>query len=780
MGAKARVRENVGRGAARDPGRARGSLGAGVEATAKAEGQAEGEGRIVVFDIETTRWDEFYSGAVLTEEGTYEEHSDPEALFDAIWREGAVKGTDVYAWNGGRFDFLWAAQVGRARGLKAKVGLAAGRVTSLRWTRGPVFRDACALIPLSLEKASPIGGIAAPKRTGLPCICPPEERVWDQPCGGYCSIGPGMTHAQKRSLSRYLREDNERALKIIRAIRVEAKASGYELRGTIGMTAWATAQAWSGIPDADWTWTEYKLARSGYYGGRAECFMPRAERGWSWDIVSAYPDALTRTPLPVGERIVIHGARAKRAFSRRREGIYEATCIVPEMHIPPLPYRVADDGSERVIYPIGEVSGAWTRIELQYAISLGVKVTRWGRAIVWQDAEPVLAPFAKRVWDRRDLAIAEGNSGLKEWHKLVDNSLTGKLAQKPEVEDVTLNLDPADRKHCPATGCLHESRRRCLENRDPWQCCSHRCTRKCGAHEEIGIGSKLYSQVRARLPECGHVHWAAYLTAATRIKWHEMAIADGDGGRSTVYGDTDSIYAIRPRPGGVAAALAKLGDWKEEGAWTGWTCDAPKSYLFQRDGKPVGPEGTVVKAKGLPGIDERAWRRFTGIGAGPSGEDIPAESVLRERGVMSLKSAARGRAIKADGKATGERTTSLFARKRIERQSRSDGEWFGGRRLGPDGLTHPTTVEDFHARARQTENLEARAEGGPDPAPGQRRKGDPGARALARGVRARAAGPETWLDRLIAGARGGGAGRAADPSARPRRRPAAGRKRRER
>lgn len=624
------------------------------------------ERSIAFYDIETEEWDRFVLGGFISSSGLYQEFSWIEgeaepggrALFEAILAEGP--GVDIYAWNGGRYDFNWFLQHAREQEITCEIGSAGARITRLQVKGGPTLKDAMALVPLSLERAAAIAGIHLTKETGCTCTCGDD-------CGGYCRFKRvGMEPAERAALSAYLRLDCEAGVAIVQAIREEGARSDYVLKGTIGGTAYATAKRTCGFQDAEWTPDSYALARSGYYGGRVELYRPAAESGWSCDLISAYPWALGRTPLPVGERIVISGDRAARAFRRGKEGIYEADVYVPAMFVPPLPYRMG----ARVLFPIGYLQGgAWTRIELAAAIAEGCEVRRWSRAIVWEDAAPICAPFVDQAFGRRAEAIAAGNAGLKEWHKLVANSFTGKCAQQPEMERVL--LWPELIKLCPAEPCQFPDRASCERCRRSPKCCSHKCRKTCGAY--IGMDpapSRLWSSAFFRIPDCGHVHWSAYLTAATRIEWRAQALADGQGGATMVYGDTDSIFSTERRERRLGA---DLGDWNDEGAWIGWHGVAPKVYSVERalpDGFH-GPRKRTGKAKGVSDIDPDDWDDFA------AGEPVPMN-----RGVLSFREAAR-------------RGGSLFTRRKLTRRSLAGGVWFGGRRLGSDGRTWPTTTEEF-------------------------------------------------------------------------------------
>ncbi len=675
MDAEVGMAKAIARAKAKAPGKASAVCGpARYQSLAEIQAEAEGEVEarsVAVFDIETEAWDRFVVGGIIEVDGTYCEEWDENALFDRIIAQGPR--AEVFTWNGGRFDFLWFLEIARRRDITCDIAAAGARITHIQVKQGPTLKDAFAVAPVSLQKAAAIAGITLTKETGLLCRETPEcvtTGPVDLRCKGYCAIRrEGMTAKERGFLSKYLKLDCEATRDIVLAIRAEADRSGYVLKGTIGGTAYATAKKICGFENAEWAVSTYDLARSGYYGGRVEVYRPRAPSGFARDLASAYPWALMVTKVPVGERIVIHGPRAGRAFLRGREGIYEADVFVPNMFIPPLPVRY----KERVIFPVGYIEGgAWTRIELEAALNAGVVVRRWGRAVVWESAEAVCAPFVQQAWSRRAEAIAADNPGLKEWHKLVANSFTGKCAQTPDMERVLLCPDvvklcqvrhPPDGSTPPP--CSFGDRERCDRlNRSPKCCPTHGCNGSCGAYRSLdGPGGKLWASSFFRIADCAHVHWSAYLTARTRIELREQLIADGEGGRTAVYCDTDSCYSTverTRRPG------SDLGEWKDEGPWREWECLAPKVYRFL---KPSGEP--VVKAKGLSDITPEGWEAFA------RGEGVPST-----RGVKSLRMAARERG-------------TLFSRKGLTRQSHADGEWFGGRKLGADGLTRAVTVKEF-------------------------------------------------------------------------------------
>lgn len=592
-----------------------------------------------VLDIETESWDRFVLGGIMDADRTYRSTRDQDELVEWLLQRGG----HVWTWNGGLFDSLWLAQRLRSKGLRFTAALAGPRVTRLE-CEGLVVRDAVALVPMSLKKAATMAGIDLAKDTGLPCRC-------GEACGGYCAIRRDMPARDFDSLDKYLRADCAAALDVLDVVIAEAARCGFELAGTIGGTSYKNLSRLAGLEPAKWPdAATYELARSGYYGGRVEVYRPQAASGFAYDINSAYPAALTKVALPVGEHMTVTGAKAQRAFARGKEGIYVARVEVPaDMHLPPLPVRTPGG---RVVYPVGTFAGAWTGLELRGALERGCAAVV-DRALVWGDSELVMAGALLAGWGDRARARDEGNLTLAAWHKWRLNSFTGKLAEAPDKERIICNPHEDEVRVCRLEGWCRARRK------------NPRAKCRCGSFRPLDRQGQMWAAPFWRLSACSHVHFAAYLTAWTRMTLLAQLEDDGDGGRSAVYCDTDSVKATSPRSRDIGDAL---GWWKDEGEFRAWLALAPKVYRYtDAAGK------THVRGKGLPGLTADGFAAFAA-----------GDPVVVERGVMALRQAAR-------------RGGELFARRRLERRSHADGRHFGGRILGEDGLTHPLRYSEVVA-----------------------------------------------------------------------------------
>ena len=613
-----------------------------------------------VFDIETQDWSIYVLGALLVG-GTYLEYDwrREEELVDRIL---TIDGT-LWAHNGGKYDTLWLLSHIARREIPAQVWCAGQRIVNLKVGKLQV-RDSAALIPMTLEKGALLGGQQKAK-TELPCRC-------GEDCGGYCSIRRGMASCDLRRLSEYLRQDCHATREMLRALVSYAEKEDIDLTGTIGSSAWCTAQRLYELPKAKWAAKLYQFANQAKHGGRVQVFRPYADHGHRYDINSSYPAALKRTALPTGEMSYHDSpAEASKLFEQEKEGIYQASVSVPDLFVPPLPVRFP----KRVGYPIGNFTGTWTRIELVYALGRGARIANLHRALVWERADRVFEPFIDKLMKLRWQAIEEASRdprfrenpkkhSLAEWLKLLANSAIGKLGQNPETDNVKVNPDEVT--SCPANGV-------CAGVPSPWcglnGCCRHKCLGTCKRWTCLDRrgAQKIWTYETYRIADCAHVHWSAYGLSAARIELSEELCADGQGGESAIYCDTDSCYATKPR---VRQLGSSLGQWAYEGNFRAFLALAPKVYRYRDPAR--GRE--VVRAKGIPDAGQH-WDTLQ--------KGKPVEIA---RGVMSFRSAARA----------SHSLDQLFIRKQTSRHLEVQTRTYGDRwAMGP--MTFPLEAEKVRA-----------------------------------------------------------------------------------
>lgn len=589
------------------------------------------------FDIETQNWDTFVLGGFYSLESGFEEyrHQNQDSLVERIL---SVNGS-VWAHNGGKYDTLWLLsrflRYCRPDELEiieemevldwdepGQIHLAGQRIVCLKIGKCEI-RDSAALMPMALEQAAKIGG-GEKQKTGLDCIC-------GKTCGGYCAIKIDMPETELQKLSIYLKADCIVGFRALTFLASYAESRDIDLCSTVGSSAWRTARRWANLPEATWKLpgvgesTMYHFARLGYYGGRTQVFRLISSFGYHCDVNSAYPNALRTLCLPIGR--MSHGGpkHTRKKWDKGAPGIYQATVDIPAMHIPPLPYR----GKNRIYYPIGRVDGVWAQNELAYAESVGCSIVDVHRSVTWDETANIFKAPMEEFWRLRDEAGPKTALGV--WLKFLGNSLTGKMAQHPLAEIIELNVK--EPKFCPADFDCHVV----LCGGD--FCCPHACVGLCGRHVPLDSEQLIWSSKRWQMPTCGHVHWAAYLTAHQRTYLHAQLIDDGIGGLSAVYCDTDSCFSEERRTKNIGK---NLGEWKDEGAYTDFLSLAPKTYSYlDEDGK------RETRAKGIY-EPEKNWEALK------AGSDI-----IIDRGVKSLKSAIR------DGNLFGRKNMSRHIKERM-------------------------------------------------------------------------------------------------------------------
>jgi hypothetical protein len=590
------------------------------------------------FDIECANWDRFVCGAIYRPIDGVKIVRTLDDLVDELLRRGGM----YWTWNGGKYDTLAVAEKLRERGINATCRMSGSSVSRLVAGHLQIL-DAHALIPMPLDEATGLIGRAAAKLP-WPCRC-------DDNCGGYCRIDTRLDLAMMADLLGYCSQDAIDGYDVVAAVLTRFASVGMELRGTLGGTAWETARRWADLPVAKWRSELWRFAREGYFGGRVIVARPKATAGTHHDLSAAYPAALAATSVPVGDPVEAAGRRARLAFDRGIPGIYRARVIVPDgMWIPPLPMRLADDS---ITYATGKLRGTWTQPELAGAIERGVKLHAIDECLAWPDgAQRILSGPVKRWYGYR-IEAGKDTAWGKLW-RLIANSVTGKLAEQPERGSIVIN--PSTIKYCD--GVCERSRR--------FGCTRGYCTERCGSYKQLDPDGRVFNVPYYRIGESAHIHWAAYLTATTRMEVGSMIDVVG---HDLVYSDTDSIWTVgrRPFPEGD-----DMGHWAFKHAWTDFSCLAPKVYRY------VDPStGEVVcRVAGAPRVDDARW---------VAGQSYDA------RGVYTLREAA----------ATGD----LFQRRDHERKLPEPHGWYGDRRLETsEGVTYPAPYGEAEKEKRRARN----------------------------------------------------------------------------
>lgn len=577
-----------------------------------------------VLDLETAEWDRFVLG-VTFDGDTPRIFRDLDALLDDLRRRGGT----WWAHAGGVFDLLALLERARVRGIPCQADRAQHRVT--RIVMGSLtLRDSYALWPVPLDELAGAIGAAVP---ALPWAC-----ICGKACGGYCQIVERAIEGDP-DLDAYCIADCRVLYAALQHLRAFAADHAIDLRGTLGHTAWMTAQAELGVPSSDLPWALWDQVRRGDKGGRVAIVRPiAAGPGLHYDICNAYPAQLAKTMLPVGRPRRLGAAACLKALARERPGIYTLTVRVPDnVFLPPLPWR----HHGQLSFPTGKFTGSWPLPEIGAALDRGCEIVAGHAAVTFEATAPIFAELVERWYQIRH-AVGR-KTPLGQWVGRLAKALTGKFAERPQRSRVTMH--PAEIKFCTHSGP-----------------CRDGCTGACGAYEQIDLLGEIWAIPYQKLGPSAYPQWSAYLRAHTRLQWLEQAERFGG---DLCFGNTDSLWTIGrkvPRPTG-----SQLGQWERQGQWRELEVRSAGVYSF-RDAST----GTL-EIRGVPGLTEADWVRGTGI---------------IDRGVMTFARAASA-------------SKGLF-RRRSRRWSlpNHEREIFGDRKIGSGGVTVPLAADEIRERAR--------------------------------------------------------------------------------
>lgn len=589
-----------------------------------------------VFDIECYGWDKFKLGVTMTSDGDIEIHRTPQSMVDTM----IFRGGSWWGHNGGKYDALQVLEILRLGGIAQSISLSQSRVTRSVGS-GLMLRDSYALVPLGLESLAEMGGKLKPK-LWFDCKC-------GEDCGGYCMIRPKMSYLHEKRLEEYCVMDCEALYAGLNALSEFAVDNDFDLTGTIGGSAWSTAKRALGLPDADFSPSQWACIRTAYFGGRCSVFRPVVHAaGTHWDMGSAYPAALSESQLPVGELTERGKGTAGKALANGIPGIYSCRVFVPSVNVPPLP---TGWGTSGLAFAIGEVSGVWSLPEIIYAESVGARIESVEWAMTWNRTENIFGDWIRRIYRLR--VGLDKESAWGKWLRLFPNSCVGKMAERPDKRFLRMNPDLCDIRLCSYQSPCSESE----------------CSGFCGAWEQLDKWGHMWSVPFYKPSPSAHVHWAAYVTAASRIA-HAKAIASH--GDHAVYCDTDSLWTTSPNP--PRPTGDGLGEWslkatkERSGTFSEWEGPAPKCYAYT-DGKT----GERIISSAGAHIKPAEWT---------TGDSI------QDRGVLSILDASR-----AGG--------GLFRRAHRKWTIPQHGEWYGDRRITSSGMTRPVTVPELRIRLNE-------------------------------------------------------------------------------
>lgn len=312
--------------------------------------------------------------------------------------------------------------------------------------------------------------------------------------------------------------------------------------------------------------------RLAYYGGRTEVFDYRYYANIDYeDIKSSYPTAMSTKvfPYPCNYSRI---ANAKWNDIRRTEGVSLVKVHVPNMHIPPLPYRRKDD--MRLIFPVGTWTAVYTHNELRMAEEHSVRIDDVFDSLIYHKTFNPFKDYVSTFYHKKNTT-----TGIeRDFYKLMLNGLSGKFGEK---RTAVVRAKMSELKLCD---CAH-----------PLPTIYHTC-RRC--HSLIIEGMQplepdhngWISILGNKLPDPKHTFpiLIAYITAYGRIKLYNERLSKCDA----LYCDTDSCISTKSPQINNGT---ELGNWELE-HYKDFAAIAPKFYTY----KYTDGSREVLKLKGVP------------------------------------------------------------------------------------------------------------------------------------------------------------------------------------
>jgi len=202
------------------------------------------------------------------------------------------------------------------------------------------------------------------------------------------------------------------------------------------------------LPDDDTFFHEGDVdgfVRMAYFGGRTEIFKPifddeinDSDYLYYQDINSLYPYVMSKHEYPDKFLGWIEG---EKEYNQYEMAIWHCKVRVPEnMYAPPLPIKKDD----RLIFPVGEFIGYWTKYELEYAKGLGCEIIEYYDGAAFHNAGAIFKNFIETLYNMRLEAKDRGDNVTQMTMKLLMNSCYGRMGINKErskivIDDGTFN-----------------------------------------------------------------------------------------------------------------------------------------------------------------------------------------------------------------------------------------------------------------------------------------------------------------------------------------------------
>lgn len=190
------------------------------------------------------------------------------------------------------------------------------------------------------------------------------------------------------------------------------------------------------LPDDDTFHIESDVdsfVRQAYFGGRTEIFKPvfdadinESDFLYYYDVNSLYPFCMRDHKYPDK---FLGWSKSKAEYNKYDMSIWHCKVRVPEdIYAPPLPVKK----DERLIFPVGEFKGYWTKYELEYAKTLGCEILELYEGAIFADAGYIFKDFVEKLYQMRLDAKEKNDNVTQMTMKLIMNSCYGRMGINKE------------------------------------------------------------------------------------------------------------------------------------------------------------------------------------------------------------------------------------------------------------------------------------------------------------------------------------------------------------
>lgn len=320
--------------------------------------------------------------------------------------------------------------------------------------------------------------------------------------------------------------------------------------------------------------------RNSYYGGRTELIEGRGTEKFVFyhDFNSLYPSVMIDTRYPNPENLeYLNEIYTDIKYIMDYEGVSLVSIHIPDMVYPPLPYRL----NNKLIFPVGNLTGWWNHNELRTAIKYGCEIKRIYKTIFSYDTVNYFKNYIEYFYNLRLQYKKEENKMGNLITKLLMNSLYGKFAQLNENKKVGLIFEkPKKRKKGEWIFKPYKD-----SNWGIWELVDENMK---------AIQSESYNNI---------ILFSSYTTSAARVKLYEKVMETINKGGTVYYTDTDSIISNI-----FIEDSKELGKLKLEGTGI-MKFYAPKAYIFRPESDK---EEIIYKLKGVPNsiVKEEGFKDF--------------------------------------------------------------------------------------------------------------------------------------------------------------------------